>query len=81
MGNVRADPDTRLSWQAPGPAVRHLSAFVVVDGGEQRGVGADQRGVLQREQRPVRLTAFPDPLIGQVHRPGPVRRPGAPRPA
>jgi len=45
-----------------------LSAFLVMDGGEQRGVRADQRGALPGEQRAVGPAAFPDPLIGQIHR-------------
>ena len=63
-----------------GPAARCPPTFLsgtgqalfVVDGGEQRGVGADQRGALQREQRAVGPAALPDPLVGQIHRPHPV---------
>ena len=45
-----------------------------MDGGQQGGIAADQGRVLQREQRAVRLAALPDPLVGKVHRPGPVHR-------
>jgi hypothetical protein len=37
--------DIRLT--AACPSLWHWSAFLVVDGGEQRGVGADQRGALR----------------------------------
>ena len=40
----------------------------MVDGGEQRGVGADQR-----EQRAAGSAARSDPLDGQIHRPHSVR--------
>jgi hypothetical protein len=46
---------------------RRALAIRLMDGREQRGVGADQRGPLQREQRAVGRAAFPDPPIGQVH--------------
>src|ERR1700753_670951 len=45
-----------------------------MDSGEQGRVATDQRRVLQREQPAVWLAAFPDPLIRQVHGPGPVYR-------
>ena len=35
-------------------------------------LGADQRSVLQREQRAVGQAALPDPLIRQIHRLYPV---------
>src|SRR5579859_1984169 len=54
------------------PGRRQWWTELVVDRGEQGGVGADQRRVLQRQQRAVRLAALPDPLVGQVHGPGPV---------
>jgi hypothetical protein len=41
--------------------------LLVVDGDEQRGVGADRRGALQRE-RAVGSAALSDPLVGQIHR-------------
>lgn len=64
-------------WPDIGPAARcpsallsgtGQSAFLVVDRGEQRGVGADQRGALQWEQRAVGSAALSDPLVGQIHR-------------
>jgi hypothetical protein len=45
-----------------------------MDGREQGGIGADEGRVLQGQQPAVRLAAFADPLIGQVHRPGTMRR-------
>ena len=46
----------------------------VVHGGEQNGVGADQRGAHQRKQRAVGQAAFADPPVGQAHRADPVHR-------
>src|SRR5262249_38731437 len=52
------------------------ASWLAVDGGEQGGVRADQGGVLLRKRGAVRLAALRDPLVGQVHGPGPVRRRG-----
>ena len=45
---------------------------LAMDRGEQRGVGADQGRMLLSEQQAVQAAALGDPLIGQVHRAGPV---------
>jgi LuxR family maltose regulon positive regulatory protein len=54
-----------------------VTGVLALDGGEQRGVGADQLGARLREQRAVGPAARLDPLIGQIHRLHPVhgRRP------
>jgi len=39
---------------------------------QQRRVGADERRALERKKLAVGIAALGDPLVGQVHRPGPV---------
>jgi AcrR family transcriptional regulator len=81
------DLDTYEAWVAatltrlladPGSQGLPLDGSVV-DGGEEGGVGPDQGGVLQREQVAVGLAPVGDPLVGQVHRLGPVHRGGPDR--
>ena len=57
---------TGVLWGAsvPGPGGWGPGCDSVVDGGEQGGVGADQRGADQQKQRAVGLAALADPLIG-----------------
>lgn len=60
-GYLMSRPETLLGVGVP-----------ALNDSEQRGVGAYQRGTLQREQRAVGSAARCDPLIGQIHRLRPV---------
>lgn len=55
-GYLMSKPETLLRAGVP-----------ALDGGEQRRIGADQRGTLQREERAVGSAARSNPLIGQIH--------------